>query len=229
MDALEETAAACRSAGGEAFALRCDVADAEQCQALIETAVDRLGSLDMLINNAGISTWATVEETTDDALFERVMRVNYLGAVSCTRAALPHLRESSGLLVAVSSLTGLFGVPTRAAYSASKHAMQGFFDSLRVELMGSGVDVLVISPGFVATDIRDRLLGQDGEPLSRMRQAKGDMPLETCLDQMMAAIRSRRRELVMTRLARLGRWLQLIVPGLVDRLAAREIRRAPPE
>src|SRR6201999_3177042 len=97
-------------------------------------------------------------------VFERLLRVNYLGAVYCTHYALPHLKKTRGLLVAISSLTGKTGVPSRTGYAASKHAMQGFFDSLRIELLGTGVDVLVASPGFVDSGIKTRALGTDGKP-----------------------------------------------------------------
>jgi len=99
-------------------------------------------------------------EITDLSIFEQVMQVNYLGAVYCTHM-LPYLKANRGLLVAISSLCGKTAVPTRTGYVASKHAMQGFFDTLRIELRGSGVDVLVVS-GFVATDIRQRALGPTG-------------------------------------------------------------------
>jgi len=162
-DELARVASECERRGGKALAVRTDVTDPEQCKALVERTIDRFGKLDVLVNNAGISMWARFDEVTDLTLFDRIMRVNYLGSVYCTHYALPHLLASRGQLVAISSLTGKTGVPTRTAYAASKHAMQGFFDSLRVELLGTGVDVLVVSPGFVKTGIRDRVLGGDGK------------------------------------------------------------------
>jgi short-subunit dehydrogenase len=154
------------------------------------------------------------------------MRVNYLGAVYCTHHALPHLKKTGGLLVAVSSLTGKTGVPTRTGYAASKHAMQGFFDSLRIELYGSGVDVLVVSPGFVATDVRAHAFGPDGKALGESpRHERNNMPLDECVRQIVAAMSERRRELVMTRQARVGLILKLFAPGLVDKIAAGAVKR----
>jgi NAD(P)-dependent dehydrogenase (short-subunit alcohol dehydrogenase family) len=226
--ALEETAALCRAASAEAQAIvvPTDVADPESCRRLVESTVAAFGGIDVLVNNAGISMWARFEDVTDLSIFERMIRVNYLGALYCTHYALPHLRARRGLLVAVSSLTGKTGVPTRSGYAASKHAMQGFFDSLRVELRGSGVDVLVVSPGFVATDIRARAFGPDGKPLaaSPREESQGTMPLEECVAQIVRAMERRDRELVMTAQARVGMWLKLIAPGLVDRIAARAVR-----
>jgi len=228
-DALEAVAAECRALGARVLAVPTDVADPEACRALVARTVAELGGVDALVNNAGVSMWARFEDITDLGLFERLMRVNYLGAVYCTHHALPHLKASGGLLVAVSSLTGKTGVPTRSGYSASKHAMQGFFDTLRVELRGSGVDVLVVSPGFVATEVRAKAAtatgGQHGA--SPRDESRGTMSVETCVALMLRAMTRRDRELVMTLKGRLGLCLKLIAPGLVDRIAANAMRERP--
>jgi NAD(P)-dependent dehydrogenase (short-subunit alcohol dehydrogenase family) len=203
------------------------VTDPEQCRALVDEAVERFGGIDVLVNNAGISMWARFEEVSDLTLFERIMRVNYLGSVYCTHHALPHVKRARGLLVAVSSLTGKTGVPTRTGYAASKHAMQGFFESLRIELLGSGVDVLVASPGFVRTGIRERVLGPDGEPTgaSPRDEAGGrTMSLEECTRILVRTIDRREREVVMTAAAKVGMWMKLLAPALVDRVALRAVR-----
>lgn len=225
-EALEEAVASCRALGAEAYGLPTDVADPDACEALVAEAVRKLGGLDLLVNNAGISMWSRFRDVTDLGLFDRIMRINYLGAVYCTHHALPHLEASRGLLVAVSSLTGKTGVPTRSGYAASKHAMQGFFDTLRIELKDAGVDVLVVSPGMVATDIRGRALGGAGTSLgeSPRDESKGTMSVERCVELMLRAMERRQRELVMTGRGRLGLWLKLIAPGLVDRLAERAVR-----
>jgi NAD(P)-dependent dehydrogenase (short-subunit alcohol dehydrogenase family) len=209
----------------EAVAVPTDVTDPEACGRAVARAVEAFGGLDALVNNAGISMWARFDQVTDLSLFERIMRVNYLGAVYCTWHALPHLRRSDGLLVAVSSLTGKTGVPSRTGYAASKHALQGFFDSLRVELRRTGVDVLVVSPGFVATDIRATALGPDGERLteSPRDESRGTMSLESCVEQILDAMAHRRREVVMTAQAKVGMVVKLVAPGIVDRIAARAI------
>ncbi len=224
-EALRETAEACARAGGEAHVIPCDVTRAAECRAFIEEAARALGGLDVLVNNAGVSMVSRFEDVQDLGVFERLLQVNYLGAVYCTHAALPHLRERQGLLVAVSSLTGLTGVPSRSAYAASKHALQGFFDSLRVELRGTGVDVLVVSPGFVGTEMREHAFGPDGQPLGRdPRHGRKAMTTERCATLIVGAIRARRRELVMTALGRLVRVANVFVPGWVDALTARIMR-----
>jgi short-subunit dehydrogenase len=219
--ALETTAEACIKAGGKAIAVPTDVTDSDTCRNLIENAVNSFGAIAGLVNNAGISMWSKFDQVTDLSIFEKIMRVNYLGAVYCTHYALPYLKDSQGLLVAISSLCGKTGIPTRSGYVASKHAMQGFFDTLRIELRNTGVDVLVVSPGFVATDIRQRVLSADGKPIdaSLSNEQQQAMPVEDCARQIVRAMQQRKRELVITRKGRLGLWLKLIAPELVDRIA----------
>ena len=133
-DRLEAVADLCAHRSGRAIAVPTDVAQRQQCEDLVARTVEEFGRLDTLINNAGITMWALFEELQDLEPLERIMQVNYFGSVYCTYAALPHLKESQGRLVAVASLTGKAGVPTRSGYAASKHAMVGFFDTLRIEL-----------------------------------------------------------------------------------------------
>lgn len=227
--ALEEVVAVCTEAGGKAIpselpkaiAVPTDVTQPEACQQLIEKAIAAFGQIDILVNNAGIGVLTRFDEVTNLSIFEQVMRVNYLGAVYCTHYALPYLKASQGLLVAISSICGKTAVPTRTAYVASKHAMQGFFDTLRIELRGTSVDVLVVSPGFVATDIRQRALGSDGTPLGKSPrdESQGNMPVDECVRQIIWAMERRKREHIMTLKGKMTPWAKLILPGLVDRIA----------
>jgi short-subunit dehydrogenase len=223
---LEEVAAECRARGVRAIAVPTDVGDEEKCGELVQRTVDEFGRLDTLVNNAGISMWARFDEVTDLSGFEALMRVNYLGSVYCTHHALPHLKRSRGRIVGVSSLTGKTGVPTRSGYAASKHAMTGFFDSLRIELAESGVTVTMVYPGFVATEIRERAFGPDGRPLgagnSPVREREV-MTAEECARQILEAAASRRRELIMTTRGKVGWILKVFAPGLIDRIAAKAI------
>jgi short-subunit dehydrogenase len=227
-DKLEEVAAECRARGAEAIAVSTDVGDEAQCRVLIERAVEAYGRIDTLVNNAGIGMWARFDEMRDLAPFERIMRVNYLGSVYPTYYALPHLKQTRGRIVAVNSLTGLTGVPTRSGYAASKHAMAGFFDSIRIELADDGVTVTQVFPGFVATEIRERAFGPDGRPLgagnSPVREREV-MTAEECARQIIAVAGARKRELVMTLRAKVGAKLKLVSPALVDRIARRAIEQ----
>jgi NAD(P)-dependent dehydrogenase (short-subunit alcohol dehydrogenase family) len=225
--ALALAVRACEQAGaGGALAVPTDVADPRACGDLVARAVERFGTLDVLVNNAGISMRANVADVVDLAVFERVMRVNYLGAVYCTHAALPHLEAARGLVVAISSWQGKTGFPGYSAYAASKHALQGFFDSLRIEVGARGVAVLVVSPGPVATAIHERRLGADG--VLREESPHADqrmMPVDVCAGQIVRAIERRDRELVMTATGKLALWLKLVAPGLLDRFIADAVRR----
>jgi NAD(P)-dependent dehydrogenase (short-subunit alcohol dehydrogenase family) len=221
---LATLAAECEGRGGRAVAIPTDVADEHQCAALIARAANTYGRIDTLINNAGISMWALFETVTDLSIFERILRVNYLGSVWCTWHALPHLRASRGRIVAVSSLTGKTGVPTRSGYAASKHAMNGFFDTLRIELAGSGVSVTVACPDFVATEIRERAYGSDGKPLGTSPVHEGRvMTAATCARRILDGAAARKRELILSGRGKLGLWLKLLAPGLVDRIARKAI------
>ncbi|HEX2206871.1 MAG TPA: SDR family oxidoreductase [Longimicrobium sp.] len=223
---LEAVAAGCRTRGGRAIAVPTDVGDQAQCRRLVERTVEEYGRVDTLVNNAGVSMWARFDQVTDLAPFETMMRVNYMGSVWCTHAALPHLKRTRGRIVGVSSLTGRAGVPTRSGYAASKHAMAGFFDSLRIELADDGVSVTMVYPGFVSTGIRQRAFGPDGKPLAvnPVREAEVMTP-EECARQIVAAAAGRRRELVMTARGKVGQWIKLIAPGLVDRIAKKAIEQ----
>jgi short-subunit dehydrogenase len=167
-----------------------------------------------------------LDAVEDLSIYERLMRVNYLGSVYPTYYALPHLERSRGQIVAVSSLAGLTGVPLRTGYAATKHAQVGFFDSLRVELRESGVSVTVVAPYFVQSEIRRRSFGVDGRPLgtSPVREAEV-MTAEDCARRMVRAMEKRQRMLVMTFKGKAGRFLKLLAPSLVDRMAERAVRR----
>jgi short-subunit dehydrogenase len=222
---LETLAQECRGRGGDARALPTDVTNNQDCEWLVDETVKAFGGIDVLVHNAGITMWSRFDALQDLSIFERLLEVNYLAPVRLTALALPHLKASKGLLVAVASLAGLTGVPERSGYAASKHAMIGFFDSLRIELAGSGVDVCVIAPDFVASEIHKRAIGPDGEPLgeSPMQQAK-IMTAEACAARIVRAIDKRERQVLMSTRGKLGRWLKLLAPSLIDRIAARAIR-----
>jgi short-subunit dehydrogenase len=223
--ALEEVAAACRARGGEAVAVPTDVAEPAACERLVRRAVESWGALDALINNAGIDMIARFDEVTDLGVFERLMRVNYLGYVYPTHYALPELERSRGRLVAVTSLAGLTGVPTRTGYAASKHAIVGFFDSLRIELAGSGVSVTLVAPDFVASEIHRRAAGADGRPLGKSpMQESRIMTAAECAAEIVEAARRRQRLRILSLRGRLGRYVRLVAPGLIDAIAARAVR-----
>jgi len=221
---LETIRAEGEKRGGQAIAVPTDVAEQAQCESLMRKTVEAFGGVDILVNNAGISMWAYFDQVTDLSIFEKIMRTNYLGSVYCTYYALSHLKASRGGIVAVSSLTGRNGVPTRSGYAASKHAMVGFFDTLRIELADEGVSVTTIYPDFVATETRKHAFGPDGVPLGESPVREGEiMSVEKCVDLMLPAIQKRDRELVMTTRAKVGQYVKPFAPKLIDRIARRAI------
>jgi short-subunit dehydrogenase len=226
---LEEVAAACRAQGAdgaEATVVPTDVAVEEDCRRAIESSVTAFGGLDTLILNAGQDMGVRLDELEDLGVLERIVRVNYLGPAWLTRHALPHLRRSRGRIVVVSSLAGLTGVPTRTGYAASKHALHGFFDSLRIELAGSGVSVTLVCPDFVRSEIHRRALGPDGKAVgvSPLHEEK-IMSAGECARLILAAGGARRRMALLSLRGRLGRYVQVFAPGLIDRIAARAVAR----
>ncbi len=223
---LEEVAEQCRQLGAKALVVPTDVSEKEQCNRLIERTVKEYGRIDTLVNNAGITMWAMFEDVKDISLLDRIMQVNFFGSVYCTYYALPYLKKTKGRIVGVASLTGKTGVPTRTIYSASKHAMAGFFDSLRIELAGSGVSITMIFPSFVATDIRERAVDGEGKPLEESPLPEDKMmPVDECVRIMITAIEKRKREVIMTARGKIGVALKLIAPGLVDNIARKAIEK----
>ena len=228
LDKLEAVAATCRALGARVHVQACDVGVKAQCEELVRASIATFGRIDVLVNNAGVSAHATLADVPDLGWYEDVMRVNFWGAAWCTHAALAHLIASRGRIVAVSSLAGLVGVPGRTAYSASKFAMTGFFEALRVELAPRGVGVTIAYPGVVDTQIRHRGFDALGQPAGRSGlDERGAMPVQACARLIIDGTEARQRDIVMSAQGRVGRWLKLIAPRLVDRLALKALNQEP--
>lgn len=211
LEGLEETAAGCRQRGGKALVVPTDVTDQSQCARLIEQTVSTYGRIDTLINDAGIAPRARFDQIQDLGLIEQIMRVNYLGSVYCTYYALPHLKITRGRIVGISSASGKWGLPRVSAYAASKHAMAGFFDSLRTELSEEGISVTMVYPSYVAT--RGRTVG------------RWIMPVETCARYIVKVASQRKREIILPPYLKIVLLLSFISPGVIDRYARRVMGR----
>jgi short-subunit dehydrogenase len=223
---LDEAARECRAKGAEVLTVPTDVSDRAQCQALVDAALEKFGRIDTLVNNAGISMHARFDELHDIESVQKITAINYFGSVYCTWFALPHLKKTQGRIVAVSSVTGKNGVPTRTLYSGTKHAMAGFFDSLRIELRNEGVSVTVVYPGFVNTDIAERALGPNGQPLGTRPVVKNAiMTAPECARLTIQAAAKRKREVIMTGRARVAMIIKALWPGFIDKMAERGIKR----
>jgi short-subunit dehydrogenase len=223
---LETVAAECRARGGRALVVATDVTDEDECRELVERAVAEYGRIDTLINNAGLSMWMKLEDVEDLSTIEYLMRVNFFGSMYCTYYALPYLKQTKGRIVAIASVAARTGIPTRTGYSASKHAMVGFFESLRIEVEDDGISVTIAFPDFVASGMHTRSLGADGKPLGHNPlQVDKLMTSEECAGLIIDGTAARKRQIVMSNRSRFGQWLKLIAPGKVDQIAKRAIER----
>jgi short-subunit dehydrogenase len=196
------------------------VADESQCRALIQRTQETYGRIDTLVNNAGIDVVSKLEDLPDLHLFKQVVDVNFYGTVHCTYYALPYLKETRGRIVNISSLGGMLAIPFNTSYVASKFAVIGFSDSLRMEVEQTGVSVTVICPSWVVTEFHERYLDKNGQPKGPSGRAiytERTMTADQCAQIVLRAARRRKRQVVM-RPGPLALWLKLIVPDLVDRL-----------
>jgi short-subunit dehydrogenase len=225
-EALKKVAAECQTYGSVCLVVKTDVGIESECRQLITKAAEKFGRIDVLINNAGKSAQALFSEVADLGWYQELMRINFWGSVWCTHAALPYLKQSRGHIVAVSSLAGLIGVPGRTAYSASKFAMNGFFESLRSEVKEAGIKITLAYPGVVATRIRYHGYNAAGNAAGSSGLKEDDaMSIEECARLIIQGMEQGKREVVMTGKGKLGRWLKLIAPGLVEKLAMAALKK----
>lgn len=210
--------------GRACLAVACDVTDPDACARAVAAALERFGAIDVLVNNAGMSHRSGLAET-DLTVIRRVMDVNFYGAIHCTKAALPRLIERRGLVIAISSVAGYTPLIARTGYAASKHALHGFFESLRTELAPQGVHVMMVCPSFIATQIDRNALGGDGQPV-RHAQVTIGRPLtpDAAAQQIVAGAARDRRLLLIGRTARIAWWVSRLAPALYEKLMARRLR-----
>lgn len=213
--------------GTSCFAVRTDVTVKDDCENLIKQTVDHFGKVDILVNNAGISMRALFEDVDMDVL-QKVMDVNFWGTVYCTKFALPHILKTKGTIVGISSIAGFHGLPGRTAYSASKAAMQGFLESVRIENLRKGIKVLILSAGFTSSNIRKSALDAHGNPQGETPRPEEKLtPPERVAKNVVRSIRKRKRNRIMTVEGQLMVFLQRILPDLVDNTIYRKFKREP--
>lgn len=185
----------------------------------VEAAVQTFGHIDILINNGGISQRSFAKDTSLE-VDRRIMEVNYFGAIALTKFLLPHfLKQRGGHFVVVSSLTGKFGTPYRSGYAASKHALHGFYDSLRAELWKENIKVTMIAPGFIHTPITLSALTGDGSPLNKMDEAQyRGKPVKWCARKIVKAIEKRNDEVYIGGREVLGVYVKRFFPRWFNRI-----------
>lgn len=225
---LQAVADEVERAGGKARIIVTDVTDEVQCRRAVETAVEAFNHLDILVCSAGVSMRGQFAETSLEAI-ERVMRVNFFGTLYPTHFALPHIRARHGSLVAISSLVGKRGTPTYSVYGASKFAVQGLYEALRVELASEGVHVGIVSPGHVDTPLREQVLAPDGNPWPTPIQAPFRVwPVEMVVDKIVQLIERRWPEALLPAFVRpLLAVDDLVGTWLGDRFLRRRVAGAP--
>ena len=216
-----------RRAGGAAAWCAADIVRPEECEALVETAVREFGGIDVLVCNAGISMRALFDDV-DLAVLHRLMDVNFWGTVNCCKYALPYLQQSRGSVVGVSSVAGLHGLPGRTGYSASKYAMTGFLETLRIENLRKGVHVMIACPGFTASNVRFSALTADGSQQGATPRNEEKMMTPQQVARIVArGILHRRRLCLMEAEGRATHFVKKFAPALLDRLFYMVMAREP--
>ena len=201
-----------------------DITDPGACDAAVAQAVAHGGGIDVLVNNAGISHRSLFAHT-DPAVIRRVMEVNFFGAVHMTHAALPHITARRGVVVAISSVAGFAPLLGRTGYCASKHALHGFFDTLRTEVQDQGVQVMLICPSFIATGIGAAALGGSGASAASSRiTTGGESAPEDIARKILAALAQGQPVLRPDRTSRLAWWASRLAPGFYARTMKRRVR-----
>jgi dehydrogenase/reductase SDR family member 7B len=204
-----------------------DVSIESDCKHLIDETIRRFGKIDVMINNAGISMRALFEEVNLDVL-RKSMDINFWGTVYCSRFALPHLLKSKGSLVGVSSIAGYKGLPGRSGYSASKFAMQGLLEVIRIENLKKGLHVLIACPGFTTSNIRKTALAADGSQQGESpRNEEKMMSAEEVATKIAKAVEKRRRTLVLTSQGKMTVLLNKFVPRFLDKMVYNHIAKEP--
>lgn len=217
-----------KSRGTDIISVQTDVTNESDCKALAEKAHAHFGRIDVLVNNAGISMRALFEDLELDVI-RRLMDVNFWGTVYCTKYTLPYLLETKGSLVGIISVAGFLGLPGRTGYSASKFAVRGFLNTLRVENLKKGLHVLVAAPGFTASNIRKTALVADGSQQGDSPRAENKMmSAERCAEIIVNGVVRRKREIIMTWVeGKISVFLSKWFPSLLDKLAYGHMAKEP--
>lgn len=211
----------------ENIAVIADAANESDNQKMIDKTIAKFGKIDVLINNAGITMRALFEEA-DLNVIKQVMDTNFYGAVYATKYALPHILASKGAIIAISSINGYRGTPARTGYTASKFAMNGFFEALRTEVSHRGVHILVVSPGFTESNIRKKALSKNGEPQGESpRKENNMMSAETVAKYTLKALRHRKRDLILTLEGKAVVWLNKFFPKIMDKIVYNVLKKEP--
>ncbi len=209
------------------LSVQTDVSSETDCQLLVEKTVETFGKIDILINNAGISMRALFSEM-ELKVMKQLMDINFYGSVYCTKYALSHLLSTKGSVVGVSSIAGYKGLPGRTGYSASKFALQGFLEVLRIENLKTGLHVLIACPGFTASNIRNTSLTADGSQQGESpRDEAKMMSAEEVAEKIIHAIEKRKDRLTLTTQGKMTVWLNKFFPRFMDKMVYNHMAKEP--
>ncbi len=226
-DKLKELAEVIESKGSQVAWCVADVSKEEDCRQLIETAAARFGGIDVLICNAGISMRALLDDV-DPSVLHRLMDVNFWGTVYCAKYALPYIQKSRGSIVGISSVAGIHGLPGRTGYSASKYAMTGFLETVRIENLKKGVHVMIACPGFTASNVRFAALTADGSSQGETpRKEEKMMTAEEAAYRIIRGISRRKRFITMDFQGHASRLIKKIAPAFLDRMFYNHMAKEP--
>lgn len=224
---LDEITDDIKSKGWEAAWHKTDVSKEDDCKDLVNFTVEKYGGVDVLINNAGISMRALFKDVKLEVL-KQLMDINFWGTVYCTKYALPYLLESKGSVVGVSSIAGLKGLPARTGYSASKFAMNGFMETLRIENLKTGLHVLMAFPGFTASNIRNTALAADGSMQGESPRDEGNMmTAEEVASHIFKAVKKRKNRIILTSQGKLTFLLNKFFPDWMDKMVYNHMAKEP--
>lgn len=196
-----------------------DLADIKTFDSKVAEVLAHFGRIDILFNNGGISQRGMALET-DLSVDRKIMEIDYFGTIALTKAVAPNMvNQKAGHFVVTSSLVGKFGSPWRSSYAAAKHALHGFFDSLRTELHDHNIKVTMVCPGFIKTDVSVNALGSDGNPTGEMDNAQANgMTAHECAKRIINAVENDKLETVIGGTERFGVLLKRLFPGLFAKM-----------
>ncbi|MBN2745235.1 MAG: SDR family oxidoreductase [Bacteroidales bacterium] len=202
----------------DVFVSQSDISSKQSCENFINKTIEHYGKIDVLVNNAGISQRALFNDL-DLEDFQKIIDTNYWGTVYCTKFALPYLLKSKGSVVAISSISGFSPLPGRTGYCSSKYAIHGFLESLRIENLKTGLHVMIVAPGFTASEIREKAVVAGGkEQGTSPRDEAKMMTPERVAEKVLRGIRIRKRTIIMTPMGIAAVWLTRLLPELMDRI-----------
>ncbi|PKP39098.1 MAG: short chain dehydrogenase [Bacteroidetes bacterium HGW-Bacteroidetes-15] len=222
---LAEVESTINKSGGKSLVVKTDITDEAQCKALIDKTIQSFGKIDILVNNAGVSMRSSFLDV-EISVLKRLMDTNFWGAVYATKYALPYILESKGSIVGISSVSGVTPLPGRSGYVASKHALDGFLETLRVENLDNNIQVLLVHPGFTSSNIRNAALNSNGQAYAETPLDESKlMSAETVARIVVKGIIKRKREINLTFTGRLAMWAFRHFPSITERLIYRAMKK----